>query len=103
MNLLDKILRKFGYVKTPKTFELINKDKYEVKIVRAEYILSMFEIANSNISIQERKLIVMKNISTQVASIINGYIEIQEVPPQYDSNYRYIGILKILVPKTKKL
>jgi hypothetical protein len=98
MNLLDKILRKFGYVKTPKTFELINKDKYEVKTVIAKYTLSEFDIVSKNMSQSELKLFIMRNISSQVASILNGYVEIHATPPQFDNNYRYTGMIKILVP-----
>lgn len=47
MKLIDKILKRFGYVKIPPFTPPIEKKEYELQLVRLEYELSPTDFINS--------------------------------------------------------
>jgi hypothetical protein len=48
MKLIDKILKRFGYVKIPPFTPLIKKEEYELQVVKLEYDISPLDFINSN-------------------------------------------------------
>jgi len=70
MKLIDKLLRKCGYMKIPPVTPVIEKEEYKLEMVRMEYEINPFEVMgchNPSLALAAREEVALREFLLKLA------------------------------------